>query len=147
MTTYRESSAYARWVYVVLTIFVVGGVVILVAGAVADGARSIALIATGALWLVAGSVGWAHRRRMALTVELDGDQLTFDLRERALVVPVRAISEIRRPGYDVNRLDCLLVSTATDGTIRVSPRLDRLADMVAELKIRNPAIRITRVRT
>ena len=98
-----------------LTFFVVGGVVILVAGPVVDGARSIALLATGGLWLVGGSVGWVHRRRMALKVELDGDQLTFDLRERTLVVPVREVREIRRPGYDINRLDFLLVSTATEG--------------------------------
>lgn len=142
VTRCEESRWYRRYQSTFVLVAVAGGVAMLIGAAIAHDTASIALLVIGGGWTVMGAAGAAQRRRVFRSAEFVNGVLTFSSASDELRVPVEDILEIRRSRGDVNRLSPLQVRTRSHGTIRLSPRLDGLIELLVELRTANPALRI-----
>lgn len=138
----EESPWYHRCQSAFEAVAIVAGVVMLLAAAIAHDSASIALLVIGGAWTAMGIAGAAQRRKVFRSAELGNGFLTFTSATEELRVPVTDILEIRRSKGDLNRFSPLRVRTRSHGTIKLSPRLNRLIELLVELRTANPEVRI-----
>ena len=138
----EESRWYRRYQSAFVLLSLGGGIVMLLGAALAHDSASIALIVIGGGWTVMGAAGARQRHHVIRAVRLDDALVTFISPSEELRVPVSDILEIRRSRGDVNRFSPLRVNTASHGTIRISPRLEGLVELLVELRSANPALQI-----
>lgn len=119
-----------------------GGLVMLVAAAIARDSASIPLIIIGAGWFACGLLAMRQHRRTAQEVQLNGNVLTFQFPKRRESVSVGDIEEIRRTRGDLSHFAPIQVRTVGGEVIRLPPRLSGLIDLLVEIRSRNPAVRI-----
>lgn len=140
--TYSTQRWFLRMTRFGVAISLGGGLLMLFVAAAAHDSASIPLLVIGGAWFIMGVAGLGTRRKVAEAVQLEDDRITFVFRSRRLTVPVREITEIRRPRYDINEMQWVEFHTLSNGKIRVSPRLRGRVDLVAELRKINPSLKI-----
>jgi hypothetical protein len=100
-------------------------------------AKALLVVVLGGIVLMALLV----HLNQARTVRLQGDSVVFASR-KMMSVPVSDITEIRRRRADFNRMGPVFFVTSTHGTVRASPRLRGLIELVVEIRRANPGIKL-----
>ena len=119
-----------------------GGLIMLALAALVHHGATIPLLVIGTAWTLIGLAGMRSSRRTYRAVRLDGGIVTFSSPSRVLTIPAAEIIEVRRARGDINRFAPLKVTTSSNGTLALSPRLNGLIELLVELRIANPALRI-----
>jgi hypothetical protein len=140
--TYPTQRWFLRCYRLGVSVSLGGGLVMLFVAAAAHNSASIPLLVIGGGWFIMGVLGLGGRRKVANTVQLEDDRITFIFPSRSFTVPVREITEICRPRYDINRMQWVEFQTLSNGKIRVSPRLRGMFDLIAELRTINPSLKL-----
>jgi hypothetical protein len=118
----------------------VGGLLLLAAGAVAHNSTSIVLLAFGGWWACLGAGVLWYSRHVAGALHLENGQVTFVFPARELRIPAGDVLSLRRGRMDPSRMRPMLVRTSTHGTIKVSARLVGLFDFLYGLRQINPDV-------
>jgi hypothetical protein len=116
----------------------------LMSAALAHGSASVPLLIFGSWWTVISLAGMKSARRTFRAVRLDGEMVTFISPARVLTIPAAEIVEIRHAWGDPSRRSTsgLKVITSCHGTLRISPRLEGMIDLLVQLRTANPALRV-----
>lgn len=102
------------------------------------------LMVLGAFWAVLGLIGLRAHRHLVREVRLDGQTVTFVSPRRTLSIPLNEITEVRRSQGDINRGMPLKVVTSSQGTLKLSPQMKGLIELLVELRAANPELRVDR---
>jgi hypothetical protein len=140
--SYAESAWFRSYQAGFLAVMLGGGVLMLLGAALAHGSASIPLLIFGSWWTVIAIAGMTLARRRFRVVRLDGEMVTFISPARVLTIPAAEIVEVRHAWGDPNRRSGLKVITSCHGTLRISPRLKGMIDLLVQLRMANPALRV-----
>lgn len=138
----EESRWYRRYQRAFVFISVGGGLLMLLGAAVAHDSASIPLLVIGGAWTVMGAAGAAQRRRVFTSAQFENGVLTLVSPSEEARVAADDILEIRRSRGDINRFSPLQVRTRSHGTMRLSPRLNGLIELLVDLRAANPGMRV-----
>jgi len=122
-----------------------GGVVMLIAAAVAHNAASVPLVVIGGGWLLFGLVALVNGRQVASRIEVKDDAIIFVSQGQQTTVAAAEILAVTRPRYDLNHWGWLNVRTAHNGTIKIASRQRDLVELLVDLKVANPRLQTTRI--
>jgi hypothetical protein len=134
------SPGWRRYQRASIALPLAGGLLLLLAAAVAHDSASTPLLVIGGAWACLGAAALWYSRRVADALRLENGQVTFVFPAGELRVPAGDVLSFGRGRLDSSRMRPLLVRTSTHGTIKVSARLVGLFDFLYGLRQINPDV-------
>ena len=115
------------------------------AAAIVD-TRAIAPLAIiGGGWLVAGLLAIAMDRHVVREISLNDNVLCLASAAKRIEIDASNVTQIGYSRRDLARAETLKIKVSGMGTIKASPRLNGLADLLLELRRLNPGLQVQNV--